>query len=92
VTVQNPVDGEFVADLVTVSESGRTILQPAIGYRGAKAERFIEMTGTAPIPAGLESARFSAAALAVHRRVHIPCATAIAMQSLRTWGASHARL
>jgi hypothetical protein len=94
VKVASPTDGEFVAQLVPL-DNGRTRLDSAgASLPRLGAGREIELNGTAPRPAGWEPERWSEETLRAIRRlpIHIPCATALAMQHLLTWGASHARL
>lgn len=91
VIVASPVDGEFEAQLVPL-ENGRTKLE---GVRhphvpSFPSDRYIGSSGPVhkPLPKGYVGGwRRPGTGL-----IHIPCATALVMQALQTWGTSHARL
>lgn len=95
VIVASPVDGEFVAELIPMPD-GRTRLENASPV-STKNLREIESSGMSgfrwdPRFGDWEQGTRSPEELRRLRRIHLPCATELAMKSLQTWGPANARL
>lgn len=95
VKVISPVDGEFEAQLIPLAD-GRTRFEDASPL-AANNNREIESSGMSgmfsdPRLIGWTGERYDPRALRILARTPIRTATLLAMQSLQTWGPSHARL